>query len=85
MKQAKKSCDSCLMPFKQDPGNRESDIYCSLCFKDGALLYKGDSLKEFKQICYEGMCKRGINKYLARLYCFMIGFAPRWRQNKTPE
>ena len=82
MKKAKTSCYSCLMPFNKDPGKRESDIYCSLCFKGEELLYKGDSLKEFKQICYEGMCKRGINKYLAKFYCFMIGFAPRWQKRQ---
>lgn len=31
-------CESCLMPFSQDPGPRESDRYCSYCFKNGALF-----------------------------------------------
>lgn len=80
---AKKSCDSCLMPFNKDPGNRESDIYCSLCFQNEELLYKGNDVKEFKNICYQGMLDRGINKYLAKFYAFLIGFAPRWKKNKT--
>ena len=75
-----KSCHSCLMPFNKDPGQKESDIYCSLCFKGGELIYKGDNVQEFKKICYKGMLERGINKYLAIFYTFLIGFAPRWKQ-----
>ena len=75
----KTSCYSCLMPFSKDPGKKESDIYCSLCFQNGELLYKGDSLKEFQKICFEGMVNRGTNKYMAKIYTFMVGFAPRWK------
>ena len=77
------SCHSCLMPFIKDPGKKESDIYCSLCFKNGELIYKGADLKEFKKICYEGMRKRGINKILAGFYAFLIGFAPRWKKDRS--
>ena len=76
----KKSCQSCLMPFNKDPGSRESDMYCSICFKNGELLYKGTNLKEFKHLCYQGMVERGFNKLLASFYTFLIGFAPRWRK-----
>ncbi len=75
-----KSCNSCLMPFTKDPGKRESDIYCSLCFKNGELLYTGNSIKEFKKICYQGMREKGINKFMAKICTFSIGFAPRWRK-----
>ena len=76
----KNSCHSCLMPFKKDSGKRESDIYCSLCFKNRELLYKGTDLKEFKQICRWGMAERGINQLLASFHTFLVGFAPRWRK-----
>ena len=75
-----KSCNSCLMPFNKDPGKKESDIYCSLCFKNGELLYKGDDLKEFKKICYQSMRNRGFSQFPAKIYTFFIGFAPRWRK-----
>ena len=78
----KQSCHSCLMPFKKDPGNRESGIYCSLCFKNGELIYKGDDLKEFKNICCKSMRERGINKFSAAVYSFLIGFAPRWNKRR---
>lgn len=74
------SCESCLMPFKEDPGTRENDRYCSLCFQDGKLRYSGTDLKEFQNMAYEGMLARGMNKYLAMLYAWMIRFAPRWKK-----
>jgi len=68
------------MPFKDDPGVRESEKYCSLCFKDGKLCYEGNDLKEFQKVCYESMIGRGMNKYKAKLFTFMILFAPRWKK-----
>ncbi len=78
-----KSCESCLMPFSKDFGQRESDKYCSLCYKNGKLCYEGDNLKEFQKVCYESMINRGTNKFLAKFYTFMIRFAPRWNKNKN--
>lgn len=72
-------CESCYMPFHKDPGVRESDRYCSFCFQNGHLMYEGNDLKEFQKACYEGMLRRGTNKYLAKFYTFMIRFAPRWK------
>ena len=77
---ASQSCDMCLMPFKKDKENRESDLYCSYCFKNGELSYKGDDIKEFQQYCYESMIKKGINKYLAKFYTLLIPFAPHWKK-----
>ncbi len=67
------------MPFAKDPGKRESEKYCSLCFKDGKFCYEGDDLKGFKKACYASMRSRGINPVTAWLYTFMTGFAPRWK------
>lgn len=75
----KNQCESCLLPFEKDPGARESDKYCSYCFKDGKLCYEGD-LKGFKEVCFKGMREKGINWPMAKLYTFLIGFAPRWRK-----
>ena len=76
--QTGKFCESCLMPFSQDTGTRESDKYCSLCFKDGDFCYKGD-LKGFQKICYDSMRQRGMNRFMAAFYTWMIKFAPRWQ------
>ncbi len=76
----KTMCESCMMPFAKDPGKRESDRYCSYCFKDGKLCYEGSDLKTFQKFSYDSMRKNGVNPLLARFYTFMIRFAPRWRK-----
>jgi len=74
-----KNCESCFMPFADDPGQRESDKYCSLCYEDGKLCYEGD-LKGFQKIAYESMVGREMNRLKAKFFSFMIRFAPRWRK-----
>jgi hypothetical protein len=66
------------MPFGKDPGVRENEKYCSLCFRDGKFCYEGD-LKGFQKMCYAGMRSRGMNPITARLFTFMVRFAPRWK------
>ncbi len=73
-------CESCMMPFDKDPGVRQSDKYCSYCFKDGKLCYEGDDLKLFQKVSYENMVKGGMNKPKAKLFTFLIRFAPRWNK-----
>ena len=68
------------MPFSKDTGVRESDKYCSLCFKNGKLCYEGTHLKEFQKICYDNMRKMGMGKVKASFYAYMIKFAPRWKK-----
>ncbi len=77
-------CQSCFMPFKKDPkgADRESVGYCSYCYHDGKLAYEGDDLNEFKKAVYTAMISRGENKYKAKLFTFMVGFAPRWKNKK---
>jgi len=75
-----KSCESCLMPFSQDPGTRESEKYCSYCFKNGKLCYEGTDLKEYQKRCYDAMVGKGMNRYKAKFFVWMIRFAPRWKK-----
>ena len=70
------------MPFAKDSGIRESDKYCSLCFKDGKLSYEGNDLKLFQKVCYENMVKGGMNRFKAKFFAYMIKFAPRWKNVK---
>ncbi len=72
-------CESCLMPFAKDPGARESERYCSFCFSNGALCYQGDDLKTFQRYAYQGMIERKIHPVMAKVYTFIIRFAPRWK------
>lgn len=75
-------CESCMMPFDKDPGVRESDRYCSLCFKNGKLCYEGNDVKEFQKVCYENMRKNGTSWLMAKFYTYMVKFAPRWKKQK---
>ena len=74
------NCTSCLMPFSKDPGNRESDVYCSYCFVDGNLVYGGTNLKEFQRLSKKSMVESGMNPLIASFYTWMIQFAPRWKK-----
>ena len=76
------SCFMCLMPFSKDKGKREADNYCSHCFKNGGLSYKGADVNEFRKMRYKKMVENGIPKLLARFYSFMILFAPHWKKQK---
>lgn len=67
-----------MMPLAKDPGPRESEVYCSYCYRDGKFTYEGD-LKGFQKVSYEGMLRNGVNPYIAKFYAYMIRFAPRWR------
>jgi hypothetical protein len=69
-----------MMPFAKDTGVRESDKYCSLCFKNGKLCYEGNDLKEFQRAAKESMLQRGIHPLKAWFFTYMIAFAPRWKK-----
>ncbi|MCG3770484.1 MAG: hypothetical protein JW384_01634 [Nitrosomonadaceae bacterium] len=68
------------MPFPKDSGTRESDRYCSLCFKNNAFCYEGDNLKEFQKVMYASMRASGSNVLFAAIATWMTRFAPRWRK-----
>ncbi|MBP9669594.1 MAG: hypothetical protein KBE09_04885 [Candidatus Pacebacteria bacterium] len=68
------------MPFAKDTGVRESERYCSLCFKNGKLCYEGNDLKEFQKVMYDSMRARGSNVLFASLATWMTRFAPRWKE-----
>ncbi len=69
------------MPFSKDPlgEDRESEKYCSYCFKDGKLCYEGTDLSEFKKAMIEAIVARGESRIKAHIFAFMAGFAPRWK------
>ena len=69
-----------MMPFSKDPNPRESDRYCSYCYRNGALCYQGNDLKEFQRVSYEKMVANGNNKLMAKLFTYLIRFAPRWKK-----
>lgn len=70
----------CMMPFSQDKGVRDTENYCSYCHHNGEFLYKGNDVKEFKKITYQKMIAEGMNKWQAKFFTWMIGFAPHWKK-----
>jgi hypothetical protein len=68
------------MPFAKDPGVRESDRYCSYCFKNGELSYKGTDLQEYQKLCFDAMVAKGMCRWRAKFFTWMIRFAPRWKK-----
>ncbi len=70
----------CLMPFSKDPGERDSDSYCSYCHHDGEFAYKGNDVNEFKVQSYQAMRAHGMSKFKAKFFTWMIGFAPHWKK-----
>ena len=78
-----KNCESCLMPLAKDTDPRESEKYCSYCFKDGKFTYEGHDLQEFQRVCYNGMLTQGMNPWVAWFFAHMVRFAPRWRKQKN--
>jgi hypothetical protein len=74
-------CESCMMPFKKDPkgADREHEKYCSYCYANGGLSYPGNDVREFKKAMVEAIVARGESRFMANIYAFMSGFAPRWK------
>lgn len=66
------------MPLKHDVSQGEDPRYCSYCFKDGKWCYEGD-LAGFQRVAYQGMCSQGMHPLKAKLFAWMIRFAPRWK------
>lgn len=78
----KDGCQSCGMPLYKDPGPRESDIYCSFCYQNGAFTYQGTDRKEFEKIVYAQLRARQMNPIVAKMMVFIIRFLPRWEAKK---
>jgi len=74
-----KKCESCMMPFSKDPGVRESEQYCSYCFKNGKFTFEGD-FGDFQKACYDAMRAKGMGKMKAGFFAWLTRFAPRWKK-----
>lgn len=75
-------CQSCGMPLYKDAGPRESSIYCSFCYQNGAFTYQGTDRKEFERLVYAHLRERGMNPLVARAMVFIIRFLPRWEKKR---
>lgn len=79
-------CQSCGMPFSQDPGGggterdgSKSDLYCSYCYQDGAFTQPDFTAKEMQAFCLEKMKEQGMWSPIAWIFSRGIPKLERWR------
>lgn len=55
MSEEYKCCQSCSLPWKNDPNpdEREHEIYCALCYKDGDFTNPNQTLEEMEKYVFE--------------------------------
>lgn len=68
-----------MMPLDRDPGPRESEKYCSYCYRDGKFTYPGNDWEGFHKHTLDAMIAGGMNPLKARILASLMRFAPRWR------
>lgn len=68
------------MPLNRPNSQSADPRYCTMCFQNGELCYKGNDLKEFQAQAYKGMREDGMNIFKAKLFTYTIRFAPRWKK-----
>ena len=81
-----KFCQSCGMPFREDPGGggteadgTKSTLYCSYCYQHGSFTFTG-SLKEFQEFCRQKMIEKGISRFTSWLFTRGMGRLERWKK-----
>lgn len=83
-----KFCQSCGMPFKQDPqgGGTEADgskslEYCSYCYSSGAFHKPDlDTPEKMQAFCIVKMKELGMPGFLAWIFTRSIPRLSRWRK-----
>ena len=77
-------CHMCMMPMVMGPTPPEKPHYCSYCFRDGELVYKGTDVKEFQTLTYRALREKGTSFLTARFFTWLIKRAPHWKQTQRP-
>lgn len=88
MEKSYKQCQSCGMPFKNDPKNygtekdgSKSIKYCSLCYQDGEFTSPEiDTPKKMQDFCVKIMKEDGMNGVFAWLVTRQIPRLERWKK-----
>ncbi|MEP1696659.1 MAG: zinc ribbon domain-containing protein [Paracoccaceae bacterium] len=80
-----KHCQSCGMPMNRDPngGGTEADgskseIYCSICYTDGAFRHSGVTVQEFQAHCVDALAAKGMPRIMAWAFTRGIPKLDRW-------
>lgn len=74
------------MPLKNDPdgGGSEADgtrsqIYCSLCYRDGAFIHQDFTAQDMQEHCVTQLKKRGMPHIMAWMFTRGIPRPGRWK------
>lgn len=84
-----KKCQSCAMPMSRDlegggseKNGTKSDIYCSICYGNGAFYYQGDDVKDYQKMVVNKMVENGWWRPVAWLVTREIPMLERWRKTQ---
>ena len=84
---SQKTCELCLMPLGKNLENagtekngQKSNQYCQYCCQNGVFVHNTNNLQEFQKTCYDAMRKNGKSFFTAKLFSWMIRFAPYWQK-----
>jgi len=89
MEKAYKNCQSCGMPFKNDPNGSgtnadgtKSKLYCSYCYDKGRFLQPDMTAAEMQQLVKEKLNGMGIfHRMFAGTFSKGIPHLERWNKN----
>jgi len=86
MEKVYKNCQSCGMPFKQDPehGGTNADglkstMYCSYCYKDGKFT-RDCTVQEMQAFCKAKLMEMKFPKFVAAFLVAGLPRLARWRK-----
>ena len=78
-------CQSCGMPLRHDPegggteaDGRRSQLYCSLCYGNGAFHFPGDDVRAFQSMVVDKMVGKGWWRPVAYMMTRGIPKLERW-------
>lgn len=74
------------MPFEKDPGHggteadgSKSELYCSLCYKNGEFCRPDASVKQMQELVRQKMKEQGMNRLMRTMARHQI---PRLKRRK---
>lgn len=87
-------CQSCGMPLAKDPngkwGGTEKDgsistMWCSLCYRDGTLLWPDCTLEQMQAIVDRAMKQQGYSWVMRCMARWQLPHLARWKKDKKPD
>ncbi len=77
-----KSCQSCSIPFKNDPNpeKKEHEMYCSMCYQEGEFTMPDLTLEEMEELVFDKAVEHTtFPKFLIKQHVKTIKNLERWK------